>query len=98
MLSLTQKGIFCLHSLEVVEDDSSERTDPPQPGGASQMDAIKELIRGAQAGTTPTRQVHAQSGDHPSRYILKVTPFTDFVNLAVVHVGSWLFIAAPTMN
>lgn len=50
MLSLEEKGIFCLHSLEIVEDDSLSASACPATPGASQLEAIKEVIRKAQSG------------------------------------------------
>lgn len=49
MLSLSEKGIFRLHSLEVVPADGKEKEISNH--ASSQMDAIKNMLQASSTGT-----------------------------------------------
>ena len=58
MLSLQQRGIFCLHALEIDHESgpqlptraSAVARQNGGPGTSSQMEAVRELLRNAQSG------------------------------------------------
>ena len=66
MVSLQEKGRFCLHSLEVVAAHQAHPPDEPKPAtGNSQMEAVRQLLLDAHTGAPPLTRPMAP----PLRYL-----------------------------